>query len=804
MGPADKQPPFPEFEWTKLPKSHRYVTKFRLECNYLQAMEGDYDPSHARFLHSTLDNNASNPGTRAPTRSSQLLQQPPTDRMSPSREEPATARIGNRRTPRPNQRGGGLNAKLEDYEQAMLNVQTTQQAGRQAAGQRRRDLVDADLLHRRHRVARPLLQQHAHPDRQREPDVLPPALELRARSPTTDLAEYKHGGYTHPELIPGTWMPKANLQNDYLIDRVAQKNFSYTGIKTFPLQDIALIEDQWGPIAKREYEHLVSSDYMIIHVRQRLLKAAKELAEGHRAFKLITQARRHLRSRPRGRHAQAQPLPGRAGPGPGLRQPAQRDGEDLHLQLAHGLRVRLLGATENKVIGDIGQSWEFSPDGLTMTMKLRQGVKWHNKAPVNGRALDVDDVVFSWNRYAAKGAPTAASSTPPTPTRRCSRSRRPTPRHDRDQAQGAGVYAQLSLFAASRPAGNLIMLPKETDTGFDIRGDMIGTGPFFLDKYQPSVGFTFKRNPDYWDKDFAMVDQIDLPIVLEYAQRPGAAQGRQHPLRCGQSGGLRAEDILPTKKDVPELSIYRTTSTAPRRHMTFGWLPDGKSPFIDERVRQAYSMSWDRDAFIDAFYNVSKFEAEGLPVETRWNTCIPADLPGLVAGPAGQGLRPQREVLPAQHRRGEEAARGGGLRQRPRVTSNRITTNAITDLARSAEALEGMAQDAGFRIKINAIDYASEYIPKVRDANGQYEGVGFHTVTGTTPWRLHPISALRPSTGPRPEPPSRASAPAARTTRPATRRSTRSSRRRAWRRTSRSRRPTPTTSSACSASRSTV
>src|SRR5438067_11741806 len=54
MGPAEKEPPFPEFEWTKLPKSHRYVTKFVEQCNYLQAMEGDYDPSHARFLHSTL------------------------------------------------------------------------------------------------------------------------------------------------------------------------------------------------------------------------------------------------------------------------------------------------------------------------------------------------------------------------------------------------------------------------------------------------------------------------------------------------------------------------------------------------------------------------------------------------------------------------------------------------------------------------------------------------------------------------------------------------------------------------------
>src|SRR5439155_2161270 len=44
MGPAEKEPPFPGLEWTQLPKSHRYVTKFIEQCNYLQAMEGDYDP----------------------------------------------------------------------------------------------------------------------------------------------------------------------------------------------------------------------------------------------------------------------------------------------------------------------------------------------------------------------------------------------------------------------------------------------------------------------------------------------------------------------------------------------------------------------------------------------------------------------------------------------------------------------------------------------------------------------------------------------------------------------------------------
>ena len=56
----------------------------------------------------------------------------------------------------------------------------------------------------------------------------------------------------------------------------------------------------------------------------------------------------------------------------------------------------------SEVVPDLAESWEWSPDKLALTVKLRGGVKWHNKAPVNGRAFTTEDVVFSWNRFAAK------------------------------------------------------------------------------------------------------------------------------------------------------------------------------------------------------------------------------------------------------------------------------------------------------------------------------------------------------------------------------------------------------------------
>ena len=92
--------------------------------------------------------------------------------------------------------------------------------------------------------------------------------------------ENQHGGFLFPEVIPGTFTPVANKSNDYQIDRLMQRNYSYTGIKSFPIQDLAMIEDQWGPIADRTQEHLVSSDEAIIRVRRNILKAAKELSRG--------------------------------------------------------------------------------------------------------------------------------------------------------------------------------------------------------------------------------------------------------------------------------------------------------------------------------------------------------------------------------------------------------------------------------------------------------------------------------------------------------------------------------------------
>src|SRR4051812_46502494 len=171
-------------------------------------------------------------------------------------------------------------------------------------------------------------------------------------------------------------------------------------------------------------------------------------------------------------------------------------------------------------------------------------------------------------------------------------------------------------------------MPKESDSGFDPRNDMIGTGPFYVDKYTPSVGFTLKRHPEYWDKDYALVDTVETPIVSEYS----AALAQFKAGNIYSFGSYRSipiinpEDVLPTKREVPKILIYQgelTSAGLIGTKMSFGWL--GKSPFLDERVRQAFSMAMDRDLYLDTFFNVSAFQKEGLPVDTFWNSHLQAE-----------------------------------------------------------------------------------------------------------------------------------------------------------------------------------
>jgi len=70
-----------------------------------------------------------------------------------------------------------------------------------------------------------------------------------------------------------------NRDNDWLIDREAQKTDTFTGIDGINAQDVA-IQESMGAIVNRTKDNLSRSDMVIVVARRMLLQAARTVADG--------------------------------------------------------------------------------------------------------------------------------------------------------------------------------------------------------------------------------------------------------------------------------------------------------------------------------------------------------------------------------------------------------------------------------------------------------------------------------------------------------------------------------------------
>jgi hypothetical protein len=102
-----------------------------------------------------------------------------------------------------------------------------------------------------------------------------PIRELTA----AELEAMRAGKGIHVRCEPGTFRPVANKDNDYLMDRAAQKSGrTFSGVEGIGMQDASL-QESMGPVVDRTKENLVSTDNGIIMARHRLLRAVKAFVD---------------------------------------------------------------------------------------------------------------------------------------------------------------------------------------------------------------------------------------------------------------------------------------------------------------------------------------------------------------------------------------------------------------------------------------------------------------------------------------------------------------------------------------------
>jgi ABC-type transport system substrate-binding protein len=397
----------------------------------------------------------------------------------------------------------------------------------------------------------------------------------------------------------------------------------------------------------------------------------------------------------------------------------------------------------NEVIPNMAESWEFSPDKTQLTFKLRQGTKWHNKAPVNGRAFDSSDVVATFKRYGSLPSNNRAANinefNPNAPLMSVTA---PDARTVVYKLKEPTSYI-LQRFA-SMITGELGQLyPRETGESFNPRLEQIGTGGYILDKWEPSVGLTYKRNPDFWNKDEPRIGTLEVPIIPGSAYATGLSA-----FKTGQvyTFLVRAEDQIATKKEVPALRMYVNQFVAASVGHTigFGWLPFGsfqKSPFLDARVRQAFSLSEDRHATIETLFNVSRFTSEGLPVGTYFFTSI-GQVPGVSLDPREKDFGPDAKYYtPDETKRDEYVKEAKALLsaagyangfEYPSAFVNPPTFTAA-GYNTEAEIRDAFKRDIGLKPTPVGLDYNIDYLLKYITQQGKIQGTFYRLGATSSP-----------------------------------------------------------------------
>jgi ABC-type transport system substrate-binding protein len=198
---------------------------------------------------------------------------------------------------------------------------------------------------------------------------------------------------------------------------------------------------------------------------------------------------------------------------------------------------------------------------------------------------------------------------------------------------------------------------------------------------------------------------------------------------------VRGEDMLQTKKDVPALSLYEGSMQSLGSGVVFGYRNSDKAPFKDERLRRAFSMTWDRDQFIDVQFNVSGLTGQGIPVKTLWSTSLQNNyFAAWYIDPKSKEFGPNAQFFKRDLAEAKKLMAAAGYANGVEVVSNTISGSDYgVDYHKHVDILEGFANEAGFKFNRVAVPYLTEFIPKIRDAQGNFDGLAWKLLTPATP-----------------------------------------------------------------------
>ena len=263
-------------------------------------------------------------------------------------------------------------------------------------------------------------------------------------------------------------------------------------------------------------------------------------------------------------------------------------------------------------VGVLAESWEASPDGKTITFKLRKGVTWHDGQPFT--SADVQFTAMEmWKKILNYGTTlqlflTAVDT--PDPHTAIFRYERPMP---------------LNLLLRALPDLGYVSARHLYEGKGDIRNNPvnlapIGTGPFKFVSYERGQHVIADRNPNYWRENAPYLDRIIWRVITD--RSAAAAQLEAGQLHYSPFSGLTISDMARLSKDKRFIvSTKGNEGNARTNTIEFNFR---RKELADIRVRRAIAHALDIPFFIENF--LGDFAKRGTgPIPSVSTDFYPAD-----------------------------------------------------------------------------------------------------------------------------------------------------------------------------------
>ena len=282
---------------------------------------------------------------------------------------------------------------------------------------------------------------------------------------------------------------------------------------------------------------------------------------------------------------------------------------------------------DNKPVPGVAESYEVSEDGKVYTFKLRKDAKWSNGDPVTAH-----DFVFAWRKvldpktaseyayimYDIKNAEEVNQGKLPVDQLGVKalddhtlqvELKNPIP-----------YFISLTVFGSFMPQNEKFVKEQGDKYGLEANTTLYN-GPFVLSEWKHEQGWTYKKNPNYWDKDNVKLETINVKIVKDTATAVNL-----YDTKKVDRVGLTAEFVDKYKND----KNFHTELDP-----SIFWLRMNTKNELLKNVnaRKAIAMAIDKQALVDTLLNNGTIPA---------NYIVPKDF---VQGPNGKDFRDENGDL---------------------------------------------------------------------------------------------------------------------------------------------------------------